>query len=210
MAHFVKKSKDPKKYLSNQRLIGLLIYNGMEISNNPLPAAADQPPSIPIDIPGPLPESLPLAAITVQTPTVAARKMTQRSKRTIRGHPSTNQTSLDEGELTQPVVVIVKNAEQPAITSSHASQPLSAIDVIEKLPPSPKQRTPVPISTLPRKRTRSDQSTGVASLTTPVAPAKTPIVSTTVPSPTITAGRIYQKRKCPFKGKCRKDLDPII
>jgi hypothetical protein len=210
MAHFVKKSKNPKNCLSNHRLIGLLIRNGMDISNNPLPVVADQPPSIPTDMPGPLPESLPSAATTVQTPTVAARKTTQRSKRTIRGHPSTNQTSLDEGELTQPVAVIVQNAEQPAITPSRASQPLAATDVIEKLPPAPKQRTPVPVSALPRKRTRSERSTAAASLTTPVAPAETPIVSTTVPSPTITAGRISQKRKRPFKGKCRKDLDPII
>jgi hypothetical protein len=72
----------------------------MGISNNPLPNVVDQPPSIPIDMLGPLPESLPLATTTVQTPTVAGCKMTQRSKRTIRGHPSTNQTSLDEGELT--------------------------------------------------------------------------------------------------------------
>jgi hypothetical protein len=47
-------------------------------------------------------------------------------------------------------------------------------------------------------------------MTTHVAPAETHIVSTIVPSPTIIAGRISQKRKCPFKGKCRKDLDPII
>jgi hypothetical protein len=62
----------------------------MGISNNPLPVVADQPPSIPTDMPGPLPESLPLASIAVQTPTVVARKTTQRSKHTTHGHPSTN------------------------------------------------------------------------------------------------------------------------
>ena len=76
MAHFVKKYKNPKNCLSNHRLIELLIHNGMDISNNPLPAVADQPPSIPTYMQGPLPESLPSAATTVQTPTVAARKMT--------------------------------------------------------------------------------------------------------------------------------------
>jgi hypothetical protein len=144
----------------------------MGISNNPLPVVADQPPSIPADMLGPLPESLPSAATTVQTPTVVARKTTQRSKRTTRGHPSTNQTSLDGGELTQPVAVIAQNEEQPATTPSHASQPLATTDVIEKLPPAPKQRTPVPVSGSPRKRTRSEWSTATTSLTTPsvVAP----------------------------------------
>jgi hypothetical protein len=155
MAHFVKKSKNPKNCLSNHRLIGLLIRKGMGISNNPLPAVIDQPPSIPTDMPGPLPESLPSTATTVQTPTVVAHKMTQRSKRTIRDHPSTNQTSLDGGESTQPVAVIAQNEEQPAITPSHASQPLATTDVIEKLPPAPKQRTPVVVSASPRKCTRS-------------------------------------------------------
>jgi len=62
----------------------------MGISSNPLPVVADQPPSTPTDMPGPLPESLPLASIAVQTPSVVARKTTQRSKRTTHGHPSTN------------------------------------------------------------------------------------------------------------------------
>jgi hypothetical protein len=106
--------------------------------------------------------------------------------------------------------VIVQNAEQLAITPSRVSQPLAATDVIETLPPALKQRTPVPVSTLPRKCTRSERSTAAASLTTPVAPTETPIVSTTIPSLIITASRISQKRKLPFKGKCQKDLDPII
>ena len=74
MAHFVKKSKNPKNCISNHRLIGLLIRRGMGISNNPLPVVADQPP-IPTDMLGPLPKSLALAATTVQTPTVTAHKM---------------------------------------------------------------------------------------------------------------------------------------
>jgi hypothetical protein len=94
----------------------------------------------------------------------------------------------------------VKNVEHPAITLSRATYPLAATYVLP----------PVPVSALPRKRTRSKWSTTTTSLTTPVASVETPIVSTTVPSPTITVGRIPQKRKCPFKGKCRKDLDPII
>jgi hypothetical protein len=85
-------------------------------------------------------------------------------------------------------------------------------NVIEKIPPSPKQRTPVPISVSPRKRTRSERSTAIESLTTPsvVALVEPPIAATTVPSPTITAGRLSQKRKRSFKGKCWKDIDPII
>jgi len=94
MAHFVKKSKNPKNCLSNHRLIGLLIHKGMGISNNPLPSIADQPPSIPTNMIGPLPESLPLATTAVQTPIFATRKMTQRSKCTTCIHPSTNKTSL--------------------------------------------------------------------------------------------------------------------
>jgi hypothetical protein len=72
MAHFVKKSQNPKNCLSNHRLIELLIQKGMGISNNPLPAVVDQPPSIPVDMIGPLLESLPLAATIVQTPTIVA------------------------------------------------------------------------------------------------------------------------------------------
>jgi hypothetical protein len=127
----------------------------MGISNNPLPVVADQPPSIPTDMPGPLPESLPSAATIVQTPIVIAHKTTQRSKRITCGHPRTKQTSLDGGELTHPVDVIAQNEEQPTITPSHASQPLVTTDVIEKLPPAPKQRTLVPISASPRKCTSS-------------------------------------------------------
>jgi hypothetical protein len=121
MAYFVKKSKNPKNCLSNHKLIGILIHKGMGISNNPLPIVADQPPSIPEDMIGPLPESLPSAAIVVQTPTVTACKTTQRSKHTTHDHPSTNQTSLDGGELTQPVAMIAQNVEQLATTPSHAS-----------------------------------------------------------------------------------------
>jgi hypothetical protein len=76
MSHFVKKSKNPKNCLSNHRLIGLLIQKGMGISNNPLPIVVDHPPSMLANMHGPLPESLPSAATTVQTPTVVARKMT--------------------------------------------------------------------------------------------------------------------------------------
>jgi hypothetical protein len=84
MAHFVKKSKNPKNCISNHRLIGLLIRRGMGISNNPLPVVANQSHSIHTYMValvlentthGPLPEPLPSVATTVQTPTVTAHKM---------------------------------------------------------------------------------------------------------------------------------------
>jgi hypothetical protein len=99
MACFVKKYKNPKNYLSNHKIIRLLIHRGMGISNNPLPTVADQPHSIPADmivpvlentIIGPLPKSLPSATTTIQTPTIASRKTTQRIKCTTRSHSSTN------------------------------------------------------------------------------------------------------------------------
>jgi len=62
----------------------------MGISNNPLLVVVDQPPSIPADMIGPLLECMPSAATVVQTPTVTACKMTQRSKRTTHDHPSSN------------------------------------------------------------------------------------------------------------------------
>jgi hypothetical protein len=121
MAHFVKKSNNPKNCLPNHRLIGLLIHKGMGISNNPLPVVADQPHSIPVDMIGPLPKSLPSVATTVQTPTVVSRKMTHRSKHTTRDHSSTNQTILDGFELTQPIAVIKPNDEHPATRPRHES-----------------------------------------------------------------------------------------
>jgi hypothetical protein len=48
MAHFVKKSKNPKNCLSNHRLIGLLIRKGMGIPNDPLPEVEEQPNPVPI------------------------------------------------------------------------------------------------------------------------------------------------------------------
>jgi hypothetical protein len=108
--------------------------------------------------------------------------------------------------------VIAQNEEQPATAPSHASQPLVATYVIEKLPPSPKQTTLVHLSGSPRKCIRLERTTATTSLTTPstFAPAEPPISATTVPSPTIVAGRLSQKRKRPFKGKCQNELDPII
>jgi hypothetical protein len=85
MAHFLNKSKSPKNCVSNHRLISLLIHKGMGISNNPLPVAVDQPQSVnpgrisPIlenVTHGPLPDPLPSAAITVQTPTIVVIKTT--------------------------------------------------------------------------------------------------------------------------------------
>jgi hypothetical protein len=108
MARFVKKSKIPKNYVSNHRLIDLLICRGMDISNNPLPAAADQPQSINLEriVPvldnathGPLPKPLPLAVIAVQTPTVTVRKTTQKRNRITQSHPGTRQTSINEFAL---------------------------------------------------------------------------------------------------------------
>jgi hypothetical protein len=48
MAHFVKRSKNPKNCLSNHRLIGLLIRRGMGIPNDPLPEVEEQPNLVPI------------------------------------------------------------------------------------------------------------------------------------------------------------------
>ena len=68
----------------------------MGISNNPLPVVADQPHSIHIDMiapvlenttHGPLPEPLPSAATTAQTPTVTVRKVPQKSNHVTRSHP---------------------------------------------------------------------------------------------------------------------------
>jgi hypothetical protein len=100
MSHFVKKSKNPKNCLSNHRLIGLLIQKGMGISNNPLPVVVYHPPSMLANMRGPLPESLPSSATAVQTPTIVARKTTQKSRHTTRDHPITNHIGLDGGELT--------------------------------------------------------------------------------------------------------------
>jgi hypothetical protein len=159
MARFVKKSKNPKNCVSNHRLIGLLIRRGMGISNNPLPAAADQPQSVNTEriVPvlenathGPLPEPLPSAATTVQTPTVVVRKTTQKSNRITRSHPGTRQTSLDEFALQQPVVVDEQIDEEPT-TRPKQSQHLAATPIIEILPPASDKKTPAPISALPKK-----------------------------------------------------------
>jgi hypothetical protein len=83
MAHFVKKSKNPKNCLSNHRLIGLLIRKGIGIPNVPLPEVKEQPSPVPIvmndleqlnPIPGPSHEPLPSTATTIKSPTVTARK----------------------------------------------------------------------------------------------------------------------------------------
>jgi hypothetical protein len=47
MAHFVKKSKNPKNCLSNHRLIGLLICKGMRIINDPLSKVEEHPNHVP-------------------------------------------------------------------------------------------------------------------------------------------------------------------
>jgi hypothetical protein len=47
MAHFFKKSRNPKNCLSNHRLIGLLIRKGMGIPNDPLPEVEEQPNPMP-------------------------------------------------------------------------------------------------------------------------------------------------------------------
>jgi hypothetical protein len=201
----------------------------MGISNNPLPVVVDQPHSIPADmiapvlentIIGPLPESLPSAATTVQTPTVVARKITQRRKRTTRGHFSTSQTSLDEFEMTQPIAMVEPTDEQPITRQRNDSRPLVATTVIEKLPLAPKKKAPAPISPSPRNRTRSARSTAIA-VTTLVVPARSttpsvvapivtqepPIAATVVQDLTITTSGLSHKRKHPFKGKHRKELD---
>jgi len=68
----------------------------MGIYNNPLPAIAAQPqsenpertaPVLETAIHGPLPEPLPSAATTAQTPTVTVRKVPQKSNHVTRSHP---------------------------------------------------------------------------------------------------------------------------
>jgi hypothetical protein len=122
MDHFVKKSKNPKNCISNHILIGLLIRRGMGISNNPLPVVAYQPHSVHTDMiapflenitHGPLPKPLPLVATTVQTPTVASHKMTQKRNHITRSHPGTSQTSLNKIALQQPIDVVKQEDEQP-------------------------------------------------------------------------------------------------
>jgi hypothetical protein len=158
MARFVKKSKSPKNCVSNHRLIGLLIRRGMGISNNPLPAAAAQPQSVnPERIApvletathGPLPEPLPSAATTVQTPTVTVRKTTQKRNRVTRSHPGTTQTSLDDFALQQPVAVDKQIDEEP--TARPQSQHLADTPIIEIQPPASDKKNPAPTSALPKK-----------------------------------------------------------
>jgi len=48
MARYVQKSKNPKNYISNHRLIGLLIHRGMGIPNDPLPEGEEQPNPVPV------------------------------------------------------------------------------------------------------------------------------------------------------------------
>jgi hypothetical protein len=164
MAHFVKKSKNPKNCISNHRLIGILIHIGMGISNNPLPVVADQPHSVHTDMSapvlentthGPLPEPLPSTAIVVQTPTVIACTMTQKINRITQIHPGTSRTSCDKIALQQPVAIVKQIDEHPTTRSRHASQHLAATPIIKNLPSVSKKKTYAPISGSSRKRTRS-------------------------------------------------------
>jgi hypothetical protein len=92
MAHFVKKSKNPKNCISNHKLIGLLIHRRMGIPNDSLPGEEEQPNHVPVvmvepeqlnpmpvvvidptvenRIPRPSHEPQPSAATTVQSPIV--------------------------------------------------------------------------------------------------------------------------------------------
>jgi len=94
----------------------------MGISNNPLPAAADQPQSVnPERIAPvletathvPLPEPLPSAAIAIQTPTITVPKTTQKSNHVTRSHPGTTQTSLDDFAIQQPIAMEKQIDEDP-------------------------------------------------------------------------------------------------
>jgi hypothetical protein len=80
MAQFVKKSKHPMNCLSNHRLIGLLIHNGMGIPNDPLP----EPIPVPVVTADPEQSNpVPSTAPAVNTPTVTARKSTLNTKHKI-------------------------------------------------------------------------------------------------------------------------------
>jgi hypothetical protein len=115
MAHFVKRSKHPKNFLSNHRLIGLLIHRGMGIPNDPLPEVEEHPNSMPVvmaeleqlnpipavvieptienPILGPSHEPQPSAATTVKAPTVTVNMSTQRRKHKTRNNFNTTQRS---------------------------------------------------------------------------------------------------------------------
>jgi hypothetical protein len=186
MAHFVKKSKNPKNYISNHRLIGLLICRGMGISKNPLPVVANQPHSIHTDMiapvlenttHGPLPEPLPSVATAIQTPIVSIHKTTHKSNRITRSHPDTIQTSLEKIALQQPIAVIEQTDEQPTTQPRHVSQHLAATLIIENPPPASEKKTPTPISGSPRKRTRLAWSiaTPIIDNLFPVSKKNTPV-----------------------------------
>jgi hypothetical protein len=118
MAHFVNKSKNPKNFLSNHRLIGLLIRKGMGIPNVPLPKVEEQPNPMPIvmtnleqlnPIPGPIHEPHPSNTTTFKSPTVTTRKLTKRSKHKTQIKSNTTQKILDkvEPEHIKPIPAVV-------------------------------------------------------------------------------------------------------
>jgi hypothetical protein len=130
-------------------------------------------------IPGPSHEPQPSAAPAVKSPTVTARKSTQRSKHKTRSNSNTTQKSIDRVEPEQlnpmPAVVIEPAVENPIPGPSHEPQPSAATTVVEELPPTPKakkRKTPASVFTLPRKRTRSARSTATT-VTTPTVTAST-------------------------------------
>jgi hypothetical protein len=77
MAQFVKKSKHPMNCLSNHRLIGLLIHNGMGIPNDPLPEPIPMPAvTANLEQSNPVPSTVPV----VNTQIVTSRKSTLKTK----------------------------------------------------------------------------------------------------------------------------------
>jgi hypothetical protein len=238
MAHFVKKSKHPMNCLSNHRLIGLLIHRGMGIPNDPLPEEEEQPIPMPAVIADPeQPNPVPSTTPAVKAPTVTACKSTLNTKRKIRNTSHTAQKRLDSVEPEQPdpihTDVIEPHEPQPSAATvtntipepSHESQPSTATTVVEELPPTPKPKkreTLASVSTLPRKRTRSERfaatvvqaptvisSTSTSSPIEPTSTQSPPIAATVVPAPTVTTSELSQKLTRQTRRKSQRSIDRI-
>jgi hypothetical protein len=211
MAHFVKRSKHPMNCLSNHRLIGLLIRRGMGIFNDPLPEVEEQPNSMPDVMANPeQPNHVPSTTPAVKSPTITARKLTPRTTQKTRSTSNTTQKIIDSVEPEQlnpiPAVVLESKVDNAILGPSHEPQPLAITTVVEELTPTPKAKKRkylATVSTLPKKRTRSERSTATtfqaptinsstsnSSLVEPATTQNPPNVATIVQAPTVTANEL--------------------
>jgi hypothetical protein len=246
MAQFVKRSKHPMNCLSNHRLIGLLIHRGMGLPHDPLPEvpvpstvpAAIANPEQPISAPAVtanLDQSTVAPAVTadpeqstpvsstapaVKTSTVIPRKSTLNTKRKIRSTSHTAQKHLDSIQPTQ------LNPIHTDVIEPHEPQSLAATEVVTELAPTPKAKkreTLTPISTLPRKRTRSEKliatevqapivtdSMTTTSTVEPTITQNPSIAATVVQTPTVNATELPQKIKRRSRRKSQKDIDRVV